>query len=69
MKNYYKIFLASIFMLGNILINAQIAPPPPSGGQTPETAASPIDMYVYVFALVAIFLIVYFAKKNQKKLI
>lgn len=69
MKNIFKIFVTAFVFLGNFLLNAQ-APPPPGGGgggTTPETAAAPIDMYVYILAIAAILFIMLYAKKLQKK--
>lgn len=69
MKNIFKIFVTAFVFLGNFLLNAQ-APPPPGGGgggTTPETAAAPIDMYVYILAIAAILFIMLYAKKLQKE--
>lgn len=67
--------LLFLFLVVGAFLQAEepISPPPPGsgggGGTGPGGVTSPIDMYVYVLGMVAIFLIVYFAKKNQKKLI
>ena len=66
MNNFYKILLTCFLIFGNVLTNAQIAPPPPGGGQTPETLAAPIDMYIYLLAIVAVFLMFKFSKKIQQ---
>lgn len=43
------------------------APPPGGGGGSgPGTLASPIDMYIYVLAIVGLLLIVFFNKLKQK---
>ncbi|WP_230380189.1 signal peptidase [Kaistella gelatinilytica] len=43
------------------------APPPGGGGGTgPGAPSSPIDMYVYILALVGFLLIIYFARKQHK---
>lgn len=72
MKKIFNLVLTALIFLTNNLLNAQ-APPPPigggGGGTTPESAAAPIDMYIYLFAVVAIAFIIYFGKKYQKKLI
>lgn len=63
-------------MLFCVLLNAQTTeePCPPGvtctggsgvGGNGYGSQASPIDMYVYVLAAAAIFMIVYFAKKYK----
>lgn len=69
MKNIFKIFVAAFVFLGNFLLNAQAPPPPGSGGggTTPETAAAPIDMYVYILVIAAILFIVLYAKKIYRK--
>ena len=78
MKNIYKIFLAVFIFCGNILISAQGAPPPPTGvprgvpttgvgGTNPESAAAPIDMYVYILAIAALLFIALYAKKILKR--
>ncbi len=75
MKLFNKTLLFLFLVVGTFLQaeDGPIAPPPPGsgggGGTGPGGVTSPIDMYVYVLALLAIFLIVYFVKKNQKKLI
>ena len=75
MKLFNKTLLFLFLAVGTFLQaeDGPIAPPPPGsgggGGTGPGGVTSPIDMYVYVLALLAIFLIVYFVKKNQKKLI
>ena len=68
--------LVFLLLVVGIFLHAEdspISPPPPGsgggGGTGPGGVTSPIDMYIYVLGLVAIFLIVYYAKKNQKKLI
>ena len=63
MKNFNKVITAILFF-AVLFTNAQ--PPNPGGGvggTTPGQQASPIDMYVYVLAIIAISMIVYFAKK------
>ena len=78
MKSIYKIFLAAFIFCGNILISAQDTPPPPTGvptgvptggvgGNTPESAAAPIDMYVYILAIAALLFIALYAKKILKR--
>lgn len=70
MKLLNKILYFSFLIMG-ALVYAQDVPPPPSGtgrGVGPGAPASPIDMYVYVLALLAVVFIVYFTKRIQKKL-
>ena len=61
--------LACIFLLtATIFFHAQ--PPDPGGGGGtvgPGSAVSPIDMYVYVLAVVGIIFILYYLKTHQKK--
>lgn len=66
-----KIFYLTLTLFC-VLINAQTEEPCPPGvtcdgvgGNGYGRAASPIDMYVYVLAIVAILAIVYFAKKYK----
>lgn len=62
---------AFVALLFSMLMLAQPQCPtcPPGtggvGGHNPGAVASPIDMYVYVLAIVAILIIVYFAKKYK----
>jgi hypothetical protein len=45
------------------------APPPGGGGGTgPGAISSPIDMYVYILALVGFLLIIYFMRKQHKNI-
>ncbi len=69
MKNIYKIFLAVFIFCGNVLLNAQPPTPPTGGvgGNTPESAAAPIDMYVYILAIAALLFIALYAKKILKR--
>ena len=75
MKKNYKSLLPRIFgaflVLLNLCLFAQNLPRPGGGGTTgPDRPANtPIDMYVYVLAIVAIAFIYYYAKKTNKKLI
>ena len=71
MKKFLNIFLGTLVLLSSALLNAQ-APPPPGGGgggTTPEAASAPIDMYIYILAIIGMIFITYFAKKYYKKLI
>jgi len=71
MRLLHKILFFT-FLLFGIILKAQEAPPlPPPGegrGVGPGSPASPIDMYVYILALVAIVFIVYFSRKVEKKI-
>ena len=63
-----KLFISFSFFLGNMLTLAQVVPPPPpepesgdiGGPAGPET---PIDNYIVVLLLVAIFVIAYAHRK------
>ena len=68
-----KLFLAAFVLIMGVLVNAQ--PPCPTcppgggggaGGTTPGGISSPIDMYVYILAIAAIFFIVLYANKIKK---
>ena len=69
MKLINKTFLFTFLIIGAFL-QAQGPPPPPDGGGGgvgPGTPASPIDMYVYILAIAAIFFITLYAKRIQNK--
>lgn len=56
------------FLAITTFLSAQGTPPPPpledqGGGVGPGAPSSPIDMYVYVLAVVAIIFIVYHTRK------
>ena len=70
MKNKLKFLIASLFTLfTNILMNAQFDgptdPPPPEDIGSP---ASPIDMYLYLLAIVAFGCMWYYHAKTRKTL-
>lgn len=74
MKKINKFILPSVLFFLSVFVYAQPpgtgTPPGPVGpgvpGATgPGKQASPIDMYVYILAIVAIFMIVYLAKKYK----
>ncbi len=69
-KNITKFRYTVLFTLLNVLAFAQ--PPIPGGGGAGASgtgaAASPIDMYVYFLAAIAILFTAYFAKKYTKQL-
>ncbi|KIA89630.1 hypothetical protein [Kaistella jeonii] len=76
-----KIFNKTLFFLFLIIgtlykaggIPGDVPAPPPGGGgggggTGPGTMSSPIDMYVYILALVGFLLIIYFARKQHKSI-
>lgn len=65
MKTINKL-IYSLFIFAAFLVNAQ-PPRPGGGGVTPGSAASPIDMYVYVLSIVAVIFIVFFTKKYKSQ--
>ena len=71
MKNINKlIYILAVFT--NLLLGAQLVPQPvdptTGGGVTGTGSQSiPVDMYVYVLAVVAIMLVVFFAKKYKSQ--
>ncbi|UMQ40036.1 signal peptidase [Chryseobacterium sp. Y16C] len=76
MKKSILRFLSFTYLLFSGLLFAENEVPTPptarpggTGGDTgtPGAQASPIDMYVYVLAIVAILTIVYFAKKYKSQ--
>jgi hypothetical protein len=67
MKSINKLVYA-FFLFAVLLVNAQ--PPNPgggAGGTTPGAVASPIDMYVYGLAIIAMLFIVFFTKKSKSQ--
>ncbi|RZJ50692.1 MAG: signal peptidase [Flavobacterium sp.] len=68
MKNIIK-FVNIIFVFAIIFVNAQLPsqPVPPGGQGTTGTGSQsvPVDMYVYILAIAALLMIVYFAKKYK----
>ncbi len=70
MKNIRKL-LNVVAVFAVFLLHAQIPPNPgdtPPGGQGGNGTgyqSIPIDMYVYVLAIAAVLMIVYFAKKYK----
>lgn len=69
MKNRTKIFL-SLFLFAVSMLFAQSTPPPvPPGGGTGGVGtgaqASPIDMYVYILAGIALIMMLYFVKRRR----
>ncbi|MCJ7934630.1 MAG: signal peptidase [Chryseobacterium sp.] len=70
MKTISKLISAALFLFAVLLVKADDIPPPPGGGTGgvgPGSAASPIDMYVYVLSAVAITFIVIFTKKYKSQ--
>lgn len=67
-------FIPVFFLLGfQLIISAQDKVPPPNSNSNakgivgPGVQSSPVDMYVYVLAIVAIMLIVFFSKRYAPK--
>ncbi|MBB4808236.1 hypothetical protein HNP38_003577 [Chryseobacterium defluvii] len=61
----------ALFLFAFSLVNAEDPPAPyakSTGGSGTGSPASPIDMYIYIFSVVAIMFIVYYTKryKSQK---
>lgn len=72
MKKINRFILPSVLFFLSVLVYGQPgtgSPPGPAapvpGTVGPGRVASPIDMYVYVLAIAAILMIVYFAKKYK----
>ena len=69
------LLLTFLFIGAFVLAEIPARPPSPAygppggggGGVGPGTPASPIDMYVYIFAIVAVVFIAMYAKKILKK--
>ncbi|WP_449388486.1 signal peptidase [Chryseobacterium lineare] len=73
MKSINK-FIPVIFFFGfQLIISAQDKVPPPNSNSNakgivgPGVQSSPVDMYIYVLAIVAIILITFFSKKYTPK--
>lgn len=73
MKTFTKLY-AFTFLFASLMLLAEDPPAPITmkggpggggGGVTPGAPSSPIDMYVYILAIAAIVMIVYFAKKYK----
>lgn len=61
-----KLFISFSFFLGTMLTLAQVVPPPPPEPESGEIGggpATPIDNYIVVLLLVAIFVIAYAHRK------
>jgi hypothetical protein len=74
MKKINKFILPSVLFFLSVFVYGQPpgtgTPPGPTGPGIPGSVgpgrqASPIDMYIYVLAVAAILMIVYFAKKYK----
>lgn len=64
-----KKFSLTVFVLLSTFLLA--TPPPPTGGAggvTPGAAASPIDMYIYILAVVAVLGVSIYAKRYRTQL-
>ena len=68
-KIYLKLVFPLCLLMHTIFYAQPVNPNPPGGvgGGTPGAQASPIDMYVYILAIVAVLTIVYFAKKYKSQ--
>lgn len=70
MKNFNRLSIFILLLISSF-VYADDTPPCPgcpggnTGGVGPGKEASPIDMYVYILAIVAILFIVHFAKKYR----
>ena len=60
-----KLFISFSFFLGTMLSLAQVVPPPPPQPESGDIGgpATPIDKYIVVLLLVAIFVIAYAHRK------
>ena len=60
-----KLFISFSFFLGTMLTLAQVVPPPPPEPEAGDIGgpATPIDNYIVVLLLVAIFVITYAHRK------
>ena len=60
-----KLFISFSFFLGTMLTLAQAVPPPPPQPEAGDIGgpATPIDNYIFVLLLVAIFVITYAHRK------
>ena len=60
-----KLFISFSFFLGTMLTLAQVVPPPPPETESGDIGgpATPIDNYIVVLLLVAIFVIAYAHRK------
>lgn len=73
MKNYLTKFILSLFLVAvSLPLAAEFEggdPPTPTTGPSEGAGAfaSPIDMYVYILAIVAMAMIVVYAKKIKKQ--
>lgn len=70
MKLFNKILFFLLLAVGTFN-KAQDPPSPPGGGGGvgPGSPASPIDMYVYILAVAAIFLMCYYHYKTRKNIV
>lgn len=71
MKTLNKLLLLLIVVFStNAALAQDPTDPPPNpggggGGTTPGSQSIPVDMYVYVLAIIAIMLIVFYTKKYK----
>lgn len=64
--------LLFLFLIIGAFLRAEGPPMPPpgdGGGTNGPGATSPIDMYVYILAIVGMIMIFYIAKKQQKRIV
>ena len=68
MKSITKYIVLSLVFLSNLIMaQAPQCPTCGAGGTTPGKQSIPVDMYVYVLAVVAILMVVFFAKKDKSQ--
>jgi len=73
MRIINKLVSAFFLIFGFLLVSAQKMPPAPNSGEAsrgtvgPGAQASPIDMYVYALAIIAVMFIIFFNKKYTSR--
>ena len=70
MKITNKLFLILLSSASVLNLYAQPSTPPGGGapgGTTPGAQSIPVDMYVYVLAILAVLMVVFFAKKYKSQ--
>lgn len=73
MRLINKTLLFAFLIIGAFLRAQQGPPSPPpgggGGGTGPGVPASPIDMYVYILAVIGFIFIIYFSRKQQRNIV